>query len=63
LEFEGPVLCELLVSTDDTVSPRTKSIKLENGSMMTKPLEDMWPFLSEQEISFFMSVKFKRKPR
>lgn len=50
LEAEGPVLCELMVLPEETVSPRTKSVKLEDGSMISKPLEDMWPFLSEDEI-------------
>jgi acetolactate synthase-1/2/3 large subunit len=50
LEYEGPVLCELMVLPEETISPRTKSIKLEDGSMISKPLEDMWPFLSEVEI-------------
>lgn len=50
LESEGTVLCELMVLPEETVSPRTKSIQLEDGSMISKPLEDMWPFLSENEI-------------
>lgn len=52
LESEGTVLCELIVSPDETVSPRTKSIKLENGSMISGALEDMWPFLDEKEKIF-----------
>lgn len=50
LEEEGTIICELITSPDEVVSPRTKSIKLENGSMMSKPLEDMWPFLDSKEI-------------
>lgn len=50
LESKGTVLCELMVLPEETVSPRVKSIKLEDGSMISKPLEDMWPFLSESEI-------------
>lgn len=56
LESEGPVLCELIVSPEETVSPRTKSIKLEDGSMISKPLEDMWPFLSTEEIEKNMVI-------
>jgi acetolactate synthase I/II/III large subunit len=50
LESEGTVLCELMVLPEETVSPRTKSIQLEDGSMISKPLEDMWPFLSNKEV-------------
>lgn len=50
LNYKGPVLCELMVLPEETVSPRTKSIKLECGNMISKPLEDMWPFLDEEKI-------------
>lgn len=47
LAAEGPVLCELFLSPEETVSPRVKTIKLENGNMMSTTLENMWPFLEE----------------
>jgi len=50
LEEEGTVLCELMVLPEEIVSPRTKSIPVEDGSMISKPLEDMWPFLEKSEI-------------
>lgn len=56
LNYEGPVLCELMVIPEEIVSPRTKSIKLECGNMISKPLEDMWPFLSEEEIKQNMNI-------
>jgi acetolactate synthase-1/2/3 large subunit len=56
LEYEGTALCELMVLPEETVSPRTKSIKLEDGSMVSKPLEDMWPFLSESKIEENMKL-------
>ncbi|WP_297417019.1 thiamine pyrophosphate-binding protein [Clostridium sp.] len=56
LEAEGTVLCELMVLPEETVSPRTKSIQLEDGSMISKPLEDMWPFLEQSEIEKNMKL-------
>lgn len=56
LEAEGTVLCELMVLPEETVSPRTKSIQLEDGSMISKPLEDMWPFLEQNEIEKNMKL-------
>ena len=47
----GPVICLVRVSPLATASPRTKAIQLPNGSMMSKPLEDMWPFLPAEEIA------------
>ena len=51
LAAEGPVLCLVRVSPFATASPRTKAVQLPNGSMMSKPLEDMWPFLPAEEIA------------
>lgn len=50
LDSEGPYICEVMISPEQQTQPRVSSIKLEDGSMMSKPIEDMWPFLSEQEM-------------
>ena len=50
LEADGPVLCEVKVSPDETASPRSKTMKLPNGNMVSKPLEDMWPYLPADEL-------------
>ncbi|MBP2630525.1 MAG: thiamine pyrophosphate enzyme binding domain protein [Firmicutes bacterium] len=50
LNTEGPVLCEIKVSPDQITSPRVKAMKLPNGNMISKSLEDMWPYLDEKEI-------------
>ena len=50
LQTEGAVLCEVKVSPKETASPRSKAMKLPDGSMLSKPLEDMWPYLSSDEI-------------
>ena len=43
LNTEGPVLCELIISPEETVSPRTKTIVHEDGTLESYPLEKMWP--------------------
>ena len=40
-----PLLCELMVLPEETVSPRVKAIVGENGKMESGPLEKMWPYL------------------
>lgn len=45
IEKAGPVLCELLISPDEVVSPRVKTIKLDDGRMISTPLDNMWPFV------------------
>lgn len=49
LKTEGPVLCELIISPDETVSPRTKSFRLPDGRMSSSLLEDMWPFIEKMD--------------
>lgn len=40
---EGHVLCEVIVSSDETVSPRAKTIKRADGTLSSMELEHMWP--------------------
>lgn len=40
-----PLLCELMVLPEETVSPRVKAIVGENGKMTSGPLEKMWPYI------------------
>jgi acetolactate synthase I/II/III large subunit len=50
LQLDGPVLCELKLSPDQPRSPKTMSARKEDGTFETRPLEDMFPFLSREEI-------------
>ena len=54
LATEGPVLCVVKVSPTEVAMPRVQSMKLPNGSMASKPLEDMWPYLDESELKLNM---------
>lgn len=40
-----PLLCEVMVLPEETVSPRVKAIVGENGKMISGPLEKMWPYI------------------
>jgi acetolactate synthase-1/2/3 large subunit len=50
LEEEGPGVCELLLSPTQGRNPRVTSVRREDGSMESRPLEDMFPFLPREEI-------------
>ncbi len=50
LTFKGPVICEVMVSPNQVTSPRITSIARPDGTMFSKPMEDMWPFLSRDEF-------------
>ncbi len=45
LACEGPVLCEVFTGFDQEFVPCVTSVRLENGKMQSKPLDEMYPFL------------------
>lgn len=46
----GPILCEVMVSPTQGISPKASSFQREDGSFESRPLEDMAPFLAREEI-------------
>lgn len=50
MKDDTPVLCEVMVLPEETVSPRVKAIVGENGKMMSGPLEKMWPYLENDVL-------------
>lgn len=50
LNMEGPVVCDVMVIPDEARAPRVSSFQKLDGSMASKPLEDMWPFLDREEF-------------
>ncbi len=57
LEYDGPVICEIMSPRDQLIIPTVSSIKKEDGTMVSKPLEDMYPFLDRKEFLANMIVK------
>jgi acetolactate synthase-1/2/3 large subunit len=50
LEYEGPVVCDVMVHPTQPTAPKLMSEKLPDGNMISKPLEDLWPFLDREEF-------------
>jgi acetolactate synthase-1/2/3 large subunit len=50
LETPGPVLCDVLMPPDQSFAPRASSQRLADGRMISKPLEDLAPFLDRDEF-------------
>ena len=44
-------MCEVTLDLEQQFAPKLSSRKLEDGSMVTSPLEDMAPFLSREELA------------
>ncbi len=56
LSHQGPVLCEIIVSPDQGFSPKSSAMKLPDGSLVSRPLEDMAPLLSRGELKANMLI-------
>jgi acetolactate synthase-1/2/3 large subunit len=56
LETPGPVLCEVMTLQNEPREPRVSTVQRADGSMVSKPLEDMWPLLDRQEFLANMIV-------
>lgn len=48
LESDGPVVCEVMVAANEERIPRASSFIKPDGSMGSKPLEDLYPFLPRE---------------
>jgi len=56
LAMPGPVVCDVQVIPDEVRAPRLSSMQRPDGSLVSKPLEDLWPFLPRQEFLANMIV-------
>jgi len=59
LSYSGGVLCEVMLTKDYVIAPKLTSERRPDGSMVTKPLEDLYPFLDRDEFLSNMIVKDK----
>jgi acetolactate synthase I/II/III large subunit len=50
LNMEGPVICDVIIDPDLQMAPKLSSIARPDGTMVSKPLEDLWPFLDPEEF-------------
>ena len=56
LASAGPVVCDVVVAPDEERKPRVQSLVQPDGSVISKPLEDMWPYLDRDEFRRAMIV-------
>jgi len=50
LATEGPVVCDVVCRPDEARVPSLSSAQRPDGSLYSKPLEDLWPFLPRDEF-------------
>lgn len=56
LDAEGAFVCEVFVTKYQKTEPKTSARKLPDGSMVSAPLEDMYPFLDKEELEANMFI-------
>jgi len=57
LAMDGPVLVDVHVIPDEMRAPRLQSYQKPDGSFVSRPLEDLYPFLPREEFLSNMIVK------
>jgi acetolactate synthase-1/2/3 large subunit len=57
LATPGPVVCNVHIVLDEVRQPRLSSVQLPDGSFVSKPLEDLWPFLDREEFKANMLIE------
>jgi acetolactate synthase-1/2/3 large subunit len=50
LSMEGPVVCRVILDVNQLFEPKLSSKQLPDGKMVSASLEDMFPFLSAEEL-------------
>ena len=56
LDTSGPIVCEVCCQPEEPRVPSTASGQRKDGSLFSKPLEDLWPFLDREEFLANMIV-------
>ena len=52
----GPIICEWLQDVDQAIEPRVMSRKLEDGTLVSPVIDDLFPFLDKET---YEAVQFK----
>jgi len=56
LAVDGPVFCEIFTDTKQVWEPKSSTKRLEDGTLVSPPLEDLAPFLSREELAKNMFI-------
>ena len=56
LATPGAALCEIMIDKGQNFAPKVSSRRLEDGTMVTAPMEDLAPFLPRDELAEALAV-------
>ena len=57
LDTPGPIVCEVCCIPEELRMPSVSSSQRKDGSLYSKPMEDLWPFLDREEFLANMIVE------
>lgn len=57
LDYDGPILCDVTMIPNQILIPRVQSSKNSDGSLKSSSLDNMYPFLSDNELNEIMKIK------
>lgn len=56
LHVQGPCICEVFVDTVQKFEPKSATKRLKDGTLVSAPLEDLAPFIPEEELKKIMLI-------
>jgi acetolactate synthase-1/2/3 large subunit len=56
LSHSGPVVCDVHLLPEEARQPRLSAFQRPDGSLVSKPLEDLWPYLDREEFQANMLI-------
>ena len=56
LQIDGYAMCEIFVDINQKFEPKSATRKLEDGTLISPPLEDLAPFLPREELEKIMII-------
>lgn len=56
LKLEGPVFTEIFTDTEQVWEPKSSTKRLDDGTLVSPPLEDLAPFLPREELEKIMVI-------
>ena len=56
LLLDGAVFCEIFTDTEQVWEPKSSTKRLDDGTLVSPPLEDLAPFLDREELKSQMCI-------
>lgn len=56
MDFEGPVICDVMTPEWQLIMPRVSSDKMPDGSLVSRAYDDMFPYLDREELASNTSI-------